>query len=212
MKIKRQPLKQKALVVGLTGGIATGKSEVLKVFREMGFTTVSSDELAHQCIKRGQPAYRDILRHFGPAVLGLRREIDRKALGKIVFASASARRRLETIIHPCVVKTLQRYVSRNKGLLALDIPLLFEARLSDLVDRVIVVYSNRKRQIDRLIRYRRLSREEALQRVEAQWPVAKKSLWADYILDNTGDLRSLHAHTRQLLKGWTRKRIIKTRV
>jgi len=209
--MRRKPLKQKPLVVGLTGGIATGKSEVLKLFKEIGFMVVSSDELAHQCIRRGQPAYRKIIREFGPGLLDRHREIDRQALGKVVFASPPSRRRLEKIIHPYVIKSLQTHRSRNKGLLVLDIPLLFEARLQNLVDRIVVVYAGTNQQVERLIRHRKLTRNEALQRIHAQWPLSKKCLEADYVLGNTATRAELKLKTRQLLKGWNRAKTITLR-
>ena len=209
--MKKSPLKQKALVIGLTGGIATGKSEVLKVFKEMGSTVVSSDELAHQCMKRGQPAYQKIIRQFGPGLVDRHQEINRQALGKIVFASPSSRRRLEKIIHPYVIKNLQRHRSQNSGLLVLDIPLLFEAKLEKLVDRIIVVYAGVTQQIERLVRYRKLTRKEALQRIHAQWPLPIKCLKADYVLDNTTTLAELMLRTRHLLKGWSRAKTITLR-
>ena len=140
------------IILGITGGIASGKTTVLRMFAKAGIPTLSADDLAHDCIRRGKPAYHAIVRAFGKGILKADREINRKRLGRIVFSDPKARRRLEKIIHPCVFKGLTRFVKGKKGLVALDIPLLFEAGYQDWVDRTIVVFCSPEQQMKRFIR------------------------------------------------------------
>jgi dephospho-CoA kinase len=187
-------LVPKRLILGVTGGIATGKSSVLRLLSKAGIPTISADDLAHACIRKGKPAYRAIVRHFGREVLTADRQIDRRKLGHIVFNAPSERKRLEKIIHPCVLKALKQFVRNKKGMVALDIPLLFEAGYQRFVDKVIVVYASKNQQITRLRRRNRLSRHEALQRINAQIPLSVKCRRADIVLRNTGTLSDLRRH------------------
>ncbi len=198
--LSSMPKVKKRLVLGVTGGIASGKSTVMSLLRQAGIPTISSDELAHSCISRGTSAYRAILRYFGVAILSSHREIDRKKLGQIVFAHRTKRKHLERIVHPCVVKGLSAFINRHsKGVIALDIPLLFEAKLQSLIDTIVVVYSPRELQIRRLISRNGLSRREATQRLFAQLSMNHKRKRADILLDNSGTLDSLRDQIQKKL-------------
>jgi len=182
----------KRLILGITGGIASGKTTVMRILAGRGIPTISSDDLAHACIRRPRPAYRAILRRFGRGVRGRNGQISRKKLGEIVFAKPNERKALERIVHPCVIKGLKKFVGRHhKGVVALDIPLLFESRLQGLVDKTVVVYCTRSQQITRLRRRTGLSRGQALQRIRAQMPLAQKRRKADIVILNTGDRTAL---------------------
>jgi len=184
-------IHRRKFVLGITGGIASGKSTVMKMLADAGIPTVCSDALAHDCIRAGKPAYRAICRSFGVAILGRNAEIDRKALGRLVFADEAARRRLEKFVHPCVVRSLRKFIRERSGVIALDIPLLYEAGLDVLVDAVVVVGASRAEQIRRLRRRDGLSRPEALQRLAAQLPLSEKRRRADFTLENSGTLAQL---------------------
>ena len=190
-------VKSQRVVLGITGGVATGKSMVLSLLAQKGIPTLSADDLAHACIRKGRPAYRTILRSFGSAILDQQNEINRKALGKIVFSDAKARRRLEEIVHPCVLKAFQHFISGKKGIVAVDIPLLYEAGYERFIDTVIVVYSTRAQQVERLRRRNGLGRRDALQRIAAQMPLSVKCRRADVVIDNTGSLAHLRQQIRQ---------------
>jgi dephospho-CoA kinase len=183
--------RHRRLILGITGGIATGKSTVLSLLARRGIPTISADRLAHDCIRRGRASYRAILSTFGAQVLGSGKQIDRKKLGKIVFADPKARRKLERIVHPCVLKELQKFVRGKTGLIALDIPLLYEAGYERFVDFVIVVSSTKNRQIERLHRRRGLNRQEALRRIAAQMPLSVKRRRADFVILNSRSLAFL---------------------
>ena len=172
-------------VLGVTGGIASGKTAVLKLLAKSGIPTIDADDLAHACIRRGKPAYRAILARFGSDVLRSDRQIDRRKLGKIVFSDSARRRQLEKIIHPCVAKGLRQFIRRHQGIIALDIPLLFEARYESWMDLIIVVSSTPAQQLRRLMRRNRLSRLEARRRLASQIPLADKCRRANLVLDNT---------------------------
>ncbi len=190
------------IVLGVTGGIASGKTTVMRVLANAGIPTIGADGLAHACIRRGKPAYGAILRYFGKDILASNREIDRHRLGKVVFADPKKRRQLEKIVHPCVFQGLRRFVRGKTGLVALDIPLLYEAGYEKWVDAVVVVYASKDSQIERLRRRSGLSRRDALQRLAAQMPLAAKCRRADIVLRNTG--------TRSALEQEVRKKILTT--
>lgn len=190
----------KIRVLGITGGIASGKSSVLALLSKAGIATASSDALAHKAIEKGQPAYRKIVKRYGPAVLGRRRQLDRAPLGKIVFSSPRERRWLERQIHPFVVNGLIAFTRTQRQPVALDIPLLFEARLRRLVDRVVVVSCTRAQQFARLRRRSGLSRAEALLRMRAQMPLSEKVRRADFVLHNTGTKAKLAREVKELLR------------
>lgn len=190
-------------VLGITGGLASGKSTVLKILKRHGVQTISADDLAHACLRPGTDSYRAIVQRFGRPILLNNGEIDRLKLAEIVFRSMTQRRALERVIHPPVIKGLKEYIGRHRGLVALDIPLLFEKRLTRLVDRTWVVYGTRSQQIRRYIRRTGLSRTEALRRIRAQMPLDRKVQLADTVLINTSSIVNLEkkvAHELTVLK------------
>jgi dephospho-CoA kinase len=191
--------KVKRLILGITGGIASGKTTVMRILAGRGIPTISSDDLAHACIRRGRPAYRAIIRRFGKSILSPSGQIKRRRLGEIVFSDVKKRKALEKFVHPCVVKGLKLFIRRHaRGVIALDIPLLFEVKLQKLVDKIIVVYCTRSQQIARL---RRLgfSRAEALARIRSQMPLAQKRHKADIVLSNTRHRSYLVRQTREIV-------------
>ncbi len=188
------------LIVGITGGIATGKSTVLQEFARHGFAVASADTLAHHCISKGTFCFRAIVRHFGKEVLSKEGEIDRKKLGEIVFVRSAERHFLERQIHPCVIKKLKHFIRTRQGLIALDIPLLFEARLQSLVDRIVVVFSSEKNQRERLKKRNLLNHQQAHSRIAAQWPLYKKCLLSDFVIDNSGTIAELREKVNALIR------------
>ena len=178
-----------------------GVPELLgRILAGRGVPTVSSDDLAHACMRRGWPAYRAIVRIFGREILAPNGQINRRRLGEIVFADAKMRQRLEKIVHPCVIKELQAFLRRHpRGVVALDIPLLFEAKLQKLVDKTVVVYCTRAEQMNRLCRRTGLSRAEALARIRSQMPLRRKRQMADRVIMNTGDRAFLIRQIRKIM-------------
>lgn len=199
MKTPKRKSRVKRFILGVTGGIASGKSVVLSLLARKRIPVVSSDALAHQCIRKGQPPYRAIVRAFGRSILDRKGEIDRRILGKLAFSSPVSRKRLERLVHPCVIRALRRFAKRRRGLIAMDIPLLFEVGLESLVDFKVVVSSTRNQQLRRMVARDKLSRFEALGRLKAQWPLRRKRALADYVISNTRDKRYLRRQVEQLL-------------
>jgi dephospho-CoA kinase len=193
------------ILVGLTGGVATGKSTVAKIFKRCGAVVIDADELARRVVEPGKPAWRDIVKLFGKIVFNPDRSLDRQALGSIVFRNRAKLRQLEHIIHPRVAREQQGLVRRiakhnPRAVVIYEVPLLFEAGVDKRVDQTIVVTADRETQISRLKKRNGLSRTEALRRISNQMPLAKKIQRADHVLNGTLPRLSLRRHVGQLFK------------
>lgn len=191
------------ILVGLTGGIATGKSTVAKMFDRCGAIVIDADELAREVVSADKPAWRAIVKLFGRTVLNLDRSLDRQALGRIVFRNRTKRRQLERIIHPRVAREQQRLVrqiakDKPHAVVIYEVPLLFESGVDKRVDKVIVVTAEQATQIARLKKRNGLTRTEALGRIRSQIPLAKKRRRADYVLDGTTPRKTLSSHVSRL--------------
>ena len=193
------------ILIGLTGGVATGKSTVAKMFKKCGAIVIDADELAREVVRPGQPAWRDIMRRFGKSVLNSDRTINRQALGQIVFHDGTELRKLERIIHPRVAlkqARLTRQASKTNPhvVVIYDVPLLFEAGIDKRVNKTVVVTSDRETQIRRLKKRNGFTRAEALRRIHSQMPLTMKLLRADYVLDGTKSRKSLSRDVRKLFE------------
>ena len=160
---------QKKLVLGLTGGIASGKSTVLNIFREFGAQTKSADVLAKKMLFKGEPAYHRVIERFGGQIVNSDGEIDRIVLGDIVFNDANAIKDLNNIIHPQVIEDIKESIDNfrkeGSGVFVAEIPLLFECGLENIVDKVIVVCAEQETQINRLKKRFGFTREQAESRI-----------------------------------------------
>lgn len=193
------------ILVGLTGGVATGKSTVAKMFKECGAVVIDADELAHEVVKPGKSAWREIVKTFGKTVLNTDRSLNRQALGRIVFRNPKKRRQLERIIHPRVAREQARLTKQAartdpQAVVIYDVPLLFEAGIDTRVDTTIVVAADRKTQVARLKKRNGLSQAEAIRRIRSQMPLAKKIQRADHVLNGTLPRPSLGQQVSLLLK------------
>lgn len=193
------------LLVGLTGGVATGKSTVARMFKRFGAVVIDADQLARDMVQPDRPAWRAIVRSFGKGVLNPDRTMDRHALGVIVFHDKSKLRRLEQIIHPRVAREqarLARQAARKdpRAVVVYDVPLLFEAGITRRVDKIIVVTADQETQIARLKKRNGLSRSQALRRIRSQMPLARKIGRADVVLDGTRSRSFLRAQVRKLYR------------
>ena len=177
-------------VVGLTGGIATGKSTFAGELRALGLPVIDADALARAAVAPGSPALAAIARELGPDVLLPDGTLDRKRVASIVFADAGARRRLEAITHPAVrrlvVEETMRLAAEGRALAFYDVPLLFEVGLDRELDSVVVVYAPRAVQKERLVRRDGLAPEEAEARLAAQLDIEEKARRADFVVENVG--------------------------
>ena len=191
------------ILVGLTGGIATGKSTVAGLFRRCGATVIDADALAREVVQPGRPAWREIVKTFGKAVLNPDRTLNRQALGAKVFGYPATLRQLERIIHPRVAREqarLTKQAARNDphAVVIYDVPLLFEAGIDTRVDITIVVTADRETQITRLNKRNGLTKAAALRRIKSQMPLSKKRQLADYVLDGTLSLPQLKKQVQSL--------------
>jgi dephospho-CoA kinase len=193
------------IVVGLTGGIATGKSTVAEMFKRCGATIIDADRLARNVVQPGKPAWREIVKCFGKSILTPDRTINRHALGAIVFHNRSKLRQLERIIHPRVAREQARLVRRiakrtPRAVAIYEVPLLFETGVDKHVDTIIVVTADRETQIARLKKRNGLTRAEALRRIKSQIPLAKKARLADVVLNGTESRSRLKHEVRDLIR------------
>ncbi|HEU4685169.1 MAG TPA: dephospho-CoA kinase [Nitrospira sp.] len=193
------------ILVGLTGGVASGKTTIGKMFQRCGAVLIDADKLSREVVEPGKPAWRDIVKHFGKAVLNPDGTLNRAALGRIVFRDRAKRRRLERIIHPRVARrqaSLVKAAARNnhRAVVVYEVPLLFEAGIDQRVDHIIVVTGDRATQLSRLMRRNRLTKSEALRRIRSQLPLAAKMAKADTVLNGTAPRRELARRVRSLYR------------
>jgi dephospho-CoA kinase len=191
------------IIAGVTGTIGTGKSTVARMFGELGAFVIDADQLAHEVVKPGKAAWQGIVDYFGRDILNNDQTINRQKLADIVFSNLEKLKKLDSIVHPEVLKEDQRLVEERKvadpnGLIIKDIPLLLEVgpELAYLlVEKIIVVYASEETQIKRLIA-RGLSEEDVRSRIKSQVPVREKMKYADFTVNNDGTLQE----TRQQVK------------
>jgi dephospho-CoA kinase len=195
---------RKFLLVGLTGGIATGKSTVADTLRRLGAEIIDADQLAREVVAPGEPALAEIVREFGD-VLHPDGTLDRKKLGAIVFGDTPRRKRLEAITHPAI---RERFLARLReleavgfeGLVFFDAPVMIESGNYRNMDRLVVVFTGDATQRERLMARDGMSAAEAGRRMATQMPVADKAKLADYVIDNSGDRAATEARTREVFE------------
>ena len=178
------------LKVGLTGGIATGKSYVVSVLRELGCEVIDADAVAHQVMEPGQIAYQEIVAHFGREILAPDQKIDRAKLGAIVFADAEQRQRLNAIVHPRVFAAQAQWMAgiadrHPEAIVIIEAALMIETGSYKRFDKLVVVYCEPELQLARLMERNQLPREQAQARIAAQLPSAEKLKYADYKIDTS---------------------------
>lgn len=199
-------------VIGLTGGIATGKSTVSELLTAFGFKVVDADIAARKAVAKGTKGLEQVRAAFGDSAITEEGEMDRKYVGEIVFNHPGKRLELNDIVHPIVREIMeeekQSYLNQGYDVI-MDIPLLFENELQNTVEEVWLVYTSESIQIERLMERNQLSLEDAKARVYSQISIDKKSRMADHVIDNLGDKLELKQNLEQLLtdKGFINKDI-----
>ncbi len=194
-------MKPKRFVVGLTGGIGTGKSAALRTFEGLGASTVSLDQIAKEQAKPGRDAYKRIVKDFGTCILKNDGTIDRALLGRVVFSDKRARAGLERATHPLILKEMKQLVGRMRGLVVVDVPLLFEKKLQKNFDATIVIACAPQKQLKRIIKRDGLEPKEARLRIKAQMPLSKKLSMADVTIHNDKDLPALEKKINEYYQG-----------
>ena len=191
------------LRVGLTGGIATGKTTVGKMFVELGCPVIDSDGITHQLFEPGQSVNAAVVQAFGERVLAANGTINRKVLGEIVFNDPAARAQLNALVHPAVIRRQQEWLKEIEakdpaGIGIVDAALMIESGNYKNYDKLIVVTCSPEVQKERLLQRSALSEEQAEARIRAQMPMEEKVKRADYVVDNSGDLDETRRQVREI--------------
>ncbi|EEL49043.1 dephospho-CoA kinase [Bacillus cereus] len=194
------------VVIGLTGGIASGKSTVSQMFRELSIPVIDADIIAREVVEQGKEAYKEIVEVFGKDVLQVNGELDRPKLGSIVFHNEEKRLQLNKIVHPAVRKEMNAqkdmYIKEGVQAIVLDIPLLFESKLTALVDRILVVAVSPRTQLERLMKRNGFTEEDAKARIDSQMSLAEKVTLANKVIHNDGTIAETKAQLQLILKEW----------
>lgn len=177
------------LIIGLTGGIATGKSTVSQMFQSRNIPVIDADKIAHQVMEIGKPAYQKILETFGEEAVCSTGHLNRKKIAQIVFNNEERLDKLNGIVHPEVWKATEQEIARYRMMqepyVVIDVPLLFESHFDELCDLCVVVFTDEQTQLERLMSRDHSSLEDAQKRINAQMPLKEKLIRADFKIDNS---------------------------
>lgn len=190
-------------VLGLTGGIASGKSSISAMLKEMGFPIVDADVIARRVVEKGSPVLERIKEEFGEGVLNTDRTLNRKALGQLVFSSSKKLELLNSITHPAIIDEIRRsinaFTADGEKICVLDAPLLIESGLNSMTDSVLLVYVDGKTQLHRLMNRDNIPEELALKKISSQMGFEEKKKYADYVIDNSGSLDCTRAQLEKIV-------------
>ena len=190
-------------IVGLTGNIASGKSVVASMFRELGASIIDADQIARLVVEPGQPAWKEIVERFGEEVLNSDGTINRSRLGEIVFRDGEKREELNRITHPRIIEKIKELIEkhRKEGAEAVIVEAALIAErggMKPIISDLIVVTADEETQISRLTQRVGLSREEALLRIKSQMPISEKVKHATYVIDNSGNLEETRDQVKKV--------------
>ncbi|MDM5293577.1 dephospho-CoA kinase [Peribacillus simplex] len=193
-------------IIGITGGIASGKSSVSLYLQELGFTIVDADLASRAVVEPGEDAYHQVVEAFGEDILLADGNIDRVKLGSIIFHDREKRLLLNGIVHPAVrnwmrLKT-EEALAAGEETVFMDIPLLFESKLTFMVEKTLLINVDEQVQLERLMNRNGLSEKDALARIHSQMPLADKKALADAVIDNNGDIKETKKQVKALLSEW----------
>ena len=195
-------------IVGLTGGIGTGKSTVSAMLRELGATVIDADEATRAVQARGTEGLRLLVEEFGPGILTPGGDLDRAGLAAVAFRDPDARKRLNEIVHPLVRRWMadrqREAVERGDPFVVLDIPLLFEARSAGAFETVILVYAPEELQVRRMVELRGMAEDQVRARIAAQMPIEDKRALATHVIENTTSLADLRERVERTWSEITR--------
>ena len=196
------------MALGLTGGLATGKSTAAEILASLGAEIIDADRIAHQVLEPEGEAYSDVVAYFGRTILIEDGKVDRKKLGRIVFSSPDRRQQLEKLTHPHILAEIERRLeeARESSRIVLEAPLLFETGLEKLVEETWVISARLEIQIARLKRRDGLDREEALRRINAQLSLKEKRKRADLVIENNSTKAELKEKVAKAWKDWLSRR------
>lgn len=196
-------------VIGLTGSIATGKSTVASILKEHCIPVIDADKIAREIVEPNEPTYKEIIQVFGSGILQDDGRLNRKKLGALIFSNKNMRKQLNQIMHPAIRKKMiekrDMHIHAGAKSVVLDIPLLFESKLTALVEKILVVSVDESVQLERLMKRNNYSEEDAIQRIRAQIPIKEKAELADEIIDNNGSKRDTKRQVERVIKDWKMK-------
>lgn len=191
------------LVLGLTGGIATGKSTADKFFEKKKIPVVDADKIAHRIYDIGKPAWKEIKNKFGDEYLNSDQTINRKKLGQLVFTNKDKLALLNAITHPIILEEIQMQINSYKDkfvpLIIVDMPVLFESGAQKYCDQTLVITLPQNMQIERLMARNSLTKQEAIDRIHSQMPLSEKEAKATYVVSNIGTKKDLENKLEKLL-------------
>lgn len=194
------------MIIGLTGSIASGKSTVAKMLKDLGLPIIDADQVARLVVEPGTETLSKIAKVFGKDILHENGELDRVKLGNIIFHNPSKRKELNDIIHPAIRKEMLRqrdeWIDKGEKHIVMDIPLLFESRLQHFVEKILVVSVTEDTQLKRLMERNHLSREEAKARIDSQLPLSIKEEGADAVIYNNESLEETRKQLLKALASW----------
>lgn len=189
------------MILGLTGGIATGKSTVVSLFKRLNFPIVDADVIAREIVEIGTPALKKVITAFGSEIVNPDASLNRKKLGEIIFSDEKQRKKLNEVLSPFLKEAILTQIADKKNqssLVIVDIPLLYEGGYDQFVDKVAVVYVPEEIQLSRLMKRDNLTRYEAQQRIKSQLSIEKKKEKADIIFDNQKSIQE----TEKIVQKW----------
>lgn len=194
------------MIIGLTGSIASGKSTVSQMLKELGYPVVDADLVARQVVEPGTDTLNSIEQAFGAEVIRADGSMDREKVGTIIFNDPASRKKLNDIIHPAIRREMlrqrQAFLDEGYETVIMDIPLLFESKLQHMVDKILVVSVSEQEQLKRLMERNGLAEQEAKARIASQLPISVKEQGADEVLDNNGSLDHTKGQLMRILANW----------
>lgn len=190
--------KNRRITIGLTGSFGSGKSTVARIFKSYGANIIDADKIAHKLIAPGGALHNKVIKLFGTA--------NRRRIALTVFNDFKLLKRLNSLVHPAVIRIIRKEISSSRALVTvLDAPLLLEAGLGGIVDKVIVVCLKKNQQVTRLVKKKGLSKSDIMKRIKAQISDRLKAECADFIIDNSGSVRQTRKQVRKIWKSLVAK-------
>jgi dephospho-CoA kinase len=195
--------KDRRILLGVTGGVASGKTTVSRMLEELGAKTIDFDLLSRVVVEQEKPAWKEVVAYFGEQVLLEDKTLDRKKLSEIVFRDPEKRKQLESFIHPRIYEEfrhlVQEYAAKDPAvIIQVAVPLLIEVKIQYLFHKILLVYIPAEMQIERLMRRDRISREMALNMLSSQLSIEEKRSYADFIVDNSGPLEETEKQVQEI--------------
>ena len=190
-------------IVGLTGGISSGKSTVSSYFKQLEIPVIDADEVARKVVEPNSQGAREIRKTFGSDVFEEDGSLNRQKLGSLIFSNAENRQKLDDLLQPLIkimiLDEIEEYRQKGENMIVLDLPLLFEKQYEELCEEIIVVYIPKELQLERLMRRNQYTKQEALSRIDSQLSIEEKRKRATVLLDNQGTIQQLYHQVEQWL-------------